>query len=103
MSVLLQKIKAISDDILVYTGFEIEELTTKQLENISVLIDGKYKEELNNNSLLRGSFNQRIHILEEKQRVKYENYLSTESNKIQNFTTNDGVVSVGIHKPDFMN
>ena len=103
LSVLLQKIKAISDDILVYTGFEIEELTTKQLENISVLIDGKYKEELNNNSLLRGSFNQRIHILEEKQRVKYENYLSTESNKIQNFTTNDGVVSVGIHKPDFMN
>ena len=69
LSVLLQKIKAISDDILVYTGFEIEELTTKQLENISVLIDGKYKEELNNNSLLRGSFNQRIHILEKNKEL----------------------------------
>lgn len=102
LSTLLKKLKVISDDILVYTGFEIEELTEKQLENISVLIDGRYKEELNDNSLLRGSSNQRIHILEETQRVKYEAYLNTESNKIQNFTTNDGVVSVGIHKPDFM-
>lgn len=99
---LLKMLKPISDDILVYTGFEIEELTEKQLENISVLIDGKYVEELNDNSLLRGSSNQRIHILEESQKNKYEIYLNTETNKIQNFTTNDGIVSVGIHKPDFM-
>lgn len=99
---LLKMLKRISDDVLVYTGFKIEELTENQLENISVLIDGAYIEELNDNSLLRGSSNQRIHILEEKQRVKYETYLNTESNKIQNFTTNDGTVSVGIHRPDFM-
>lgn len=99
---LFKMLKSISDDILVYTGFEIEELTEKQLENISVLIDGKYVEELNDNSLLRGSSNQRIHILEENQRIKYEKYLKAEANKIQNFNTSDGVVSVGIHKPDFM-
>lgn len=99
---LLIKLKHISDDILVYTGYEIEELHENQLKNISVLIDGKYKEELNNNSILRGSSNQRIHVLDEKQRNKYETYLKTESNKIQNFNTNDGFVSVGIHKPDFM-
>ena len=102
LSFLLKELKTISDDILVYTGFKIEELTEKQLENISVLIDGKYVEELNDNSLLRGSSNQRIHILEESQKNKYEIYLNTETNKIQNFTTNDGIVSVGIHKPDFM-
>ena len=102
LMILLGKLKSISDDILVYTGYEIEELNENQLKNISVLIDGKYKEDLNDNSILRGSSNQRIHILEEKQRVKYEIYLKTESNKIQNFTTNDGCVSVGIHKPDFM-
>ena len=73
-----------------------------KLKNVSVLIDGKYVEELNDNSILRGSSNQRIHILEENQRIKYEKYLKAETNKIQNFTTNDGVVSVGIHKPDFM-
>ena len=99
---LLKMLKPISDDILVYTGFDIEELSENQLKNVSVLIDGKYVEELNDNSLLRGSSNQQIHILEEKQKVKYETYLNIESNKIQNFTTNDGVVSVGIHKPDFM-
>ena len=99
---LLDKLKSISDDILVYTGYEIEELEENQLRNISVLIDGKYKEVLNDNSILRGSSNQRIHILDEKQRDKYETYLKTESNKIQNFITNDGYVSVGIHKPEFM-
>ena len=41
-------------------------------------------------------------MLEEAQKNKYEIYLNTETNKIQNFTTNDGIVSVGIHKPDFM-
>ena len=102
LSILLKARKRICGDILVYTGCEIEGLNEKQLANISVLIDGKYKEELNNNSLLRGSSNQRIHILEESQRDKYEKYLSTESNKIQNFVTNNGVISVGIHKPDFM-
>ena len=102
LSILLKELKKISEDILVYTGFEIEELKENQLENISVLIDGKYIEELNNNSLLRGSSNQRIHILENEHKSKYEKYLKTETNRIQNFTTNDGVVSVGIHKPDFM-
>ena len=99
---LLKMLRPISDDVLVYTGFEIEELTEKQLENISVLIDGMYVEDLNDNSLLRGSSNQRIHILNKKYQSKYETYLNSETNKIQNFTTNDGIVSVGIHKPDFM-
>lgn len=99
---LLKELKKISEDILVYTGFEIEALSEKQLENISVLIDGKYIESLNNNSLLRGSSNQRIHILEERQREKYEKYLKTVKNRIQNFTTQDGIISVGIHKPGFM-
>lgn len=102
LSILLEQLKLINDDILVYTGFEIEELPENQLKNVSVLIDGKYVEELNDNSLLRGSSNQRIHILEEEQKNKYEIYLMEETNKIQNFTTSDGVVSVGIHKPDFM-
>lgn len=102
LSFLLKKLKLICGDILVYTGFEIEELTKKQLENISVLIDGRYIEILNDNSLLRGSSNQRIHILEANLRDKYETYLKTETNKIQNFAINDGFISVGIHKPGFM-
>lgn len=101
LTVLLEQLKNINDDILVYTGFDIEQLDTALLKNVSVLIDGKYIEHLNDNSLLKGSSNQRIHILDERKREKYEEYLSTETNRIQNFTLRDGTVSVGIHKPNF--
>jgi len=102
LSCLIDSIKCISDDILVYTGYEFEELSGKDIKNISVLITGRYKESLNDNSLLRGSSNQEIHILSKKHEEKYKRYLSIEVNKIQNFTTRDGVVSVGIHKADFL-
>lgn len=92
----------ISSDILVYTGYEIEELPKECLHNIAVLIDGRYIEERNNNCLLRGSDNQRIHILDSDMGSKYSLYLQNASNQIQNFTTSDGIVSVGIHKPKFI-
>lgn len=96
---LLRLLKTVSDDILVYTGYPIEALPPEVLENISVLIDGPYMEALNDNSLLRGSSNQRIHILQREKEALYQKYLATETNKIQNFTTADGILSVGIHKP----
>lgn len=98
---LLTMLKEISDDILVYTGYKRSELVTACLENISVLIDGEYIEELNNNSLLKGSSNQKVYILDNTKLDKYRVYFSTESNKVQNFFTSDGVVSVGIHRPNF--
>ncbi len=99
---LIRLLLPISEDILVYTGSMIEELPKEYLNRISVLIDGPYVEERNNNCLLRGSDNQRIHILDSAVRTKYEAYLAHEENKIQNFTTSDGIISVGIHKPGFI-
>jgi len=96
---LLRLLTPLSDDILVYTGYKREDLPPKYLENISVLIDGPYLESRNDGSLLRGSSNQRIHILDPAKADKYHAYLATETNKIQNFTTADGIVSVGIHRP----
>ena len=55
LKILLGMLKEISDDILVYTGYKRAELQNDLLENISVLIDGEYIEELNDNSLLKGS------------------------------------------------
>lgn len=98
---LLLLLKSISDDIIVYTGYHKKELEQDMLANISVLIDGEYIEELNDNSLLRGSSNQNIIILDEKKKDRYKSYLQRETNKIQNFFVADGVVSVGIHRPDF--
>lgn len=99
---LISYLKEISSDILVYTGYEIDEISKELLEDVSVLIDGKYIEERNNSCLLRGSDNQKIHIINEIFREKYEKYLNNSSNQIQNFNTTDGIISVGIHKPHFL-
>lgn len=105
---LIEMIAGFSDDILIYTGYRIEELKAKKdvsidniLKTASVIIDGEYIEALNNNSVLRGSSNQNIHILNKKYDYKYQRYLNEIHNQIQNFTTADGVVSVGIHHPTF--
>ena len=107
---LIGLISAISDDILIYTGYRIEELRVRSdhatdsiLQNASVMIDGAYIEEQNNGSVLRGSSNQQIHILNKKYEDLYQQYIAETHNQIQNFTTADGIVSVGIHHRGFSN
>ena len=71
------------DDILIYTGYTYDELKSKNdkaiddiLSKISVLIDGEYIEELDDDKCsLRGSTNQRIIILDEKYKEEYNKYL----------------------------
>lgn len=98
---LLDMLKESSDDIFVYTAYKRSEFQNNLLENISVLIDGEYIVELNDNSFLKGSSNQEVHILDDTKVEKYRAYFNTESNKVQNFFISDGVVSVGIHRADF--
>lgn len=103
---LLPELSKFSNDILVYTGFDYEEILLKYPEIVSqigVMIDGKYMQERNNGAVLRGSDNQRIIILNDRLADKYSCYLSTAQNEIQNFTSLDGVISVGIHKPGYEN
>ena len=107
---LLGLISEVSDDILIYTGYRIEELsircdpaTDKVLKKASVLIDGAYVEEKNDGAVLRGSSNQRIHVLSRKYEDRYQQYLAETHNQIQNFTTANGIVSVGIHHRGFSN
>lgn len=105
---LLKRLGDISTDVLVYTGYRIEELRESTnpsiislLKSIAVLIDGEYVEELNDNARLRGSSNQQIHVLKKQFEKKYNDYIVNSSNQIQNFTTTDGIVSVGIHHKSF--
>lgn len=101
---LLSYLTDISDDILVYTGYDFEAILERYpetLKYISVLIDGKYIESRNSGMLLRGSDNQHIIFLSEKYRESYSSYLAEQSSEIQNFTTHDGFVSVGIHRPGY--
>ena len=107
LHLLLLALGPYTDDVLVYTGYALEELRqgTRDmqscLDHIGVLIDGPYEERLNDGCRLRGSSNQHIHYLKAELRAKYEAYMAAGPNRIQNFTIADGIVSVGIHSPGF--
>lgn len=101
---LLEAINKISDDIIIYTGGDYDQLKHSHQDIIdlaSVIIDGPYIEEQNCDVVMRGSANQRIIIVNDKYREFYQRYLGAAKNQIQNFTAHDGVISVGIHRPGF--
>ena len=100
---LLPCLRRVSTDILVYTGFLYSEIKDKFrdiLQNVTVIIDGKYVESLNRCEILRGSTNQNIIVLDQNYNDLYSSYLSGNS-EIQNFMTSDGLISVGIHRPGY--
>lgn len=66
---LVRRFRPITDDILIYTGYTLQELRSRQsaaieeiLGSIAVLIDGTYQRDKNDGIGLRGSSNQKIHI-----------------------------------------
>lgn len=98
----------ITDDILIYSGFTLEELLAKKdknvnyiLKNIAVLVDGPFIESQLDNVLLRGSKNQKIYVLNDKYLKPYQEYLKQE--KSVNFVYKDkklyiiGVPIEGMH------
>ena len=101
---LLQLIDMLDSDleILFFSGYTIEEIRSdceksKLLEKADVLVDGEYIDSLNDGvSALKGSTNQRIHILNNRVRDEYEHYIR-EGRKIQNFVYEYKTLSVGIH------
>ena len=101
---LLSIISGAYDDILVYTGFTLEELpraigadvweALKPL--IDVLIDGPYVDELNvPDCALRGSTNQRVIFLSDRPHDDYDQYLQ-QPRQLQNYVQDGTVITVGI-------
>ncbi len=96
-------------DIMIYSGYTIEELKSQNdaainflLTNIDVLIDGEYKEDLNTNSIYRGSDNQRIHFLSKKYLPFKEKILQTKNRNIEFVCRNDGeLFMIGIPAKNF--
>ena len=103
---LLALIQDISGDILIYTGYTLEELKQNILSEpdfqkfislISVLIDGRYIASLNTpQAVLKGSLNQNIYYFRPEYQSAYEAYLQ-QGRKIQNFFLGSELISVGIH------
>lgn len=90
-------------DVLVYTGFTLEELTSSKderiayiLEHIAVLIDGPYVAELDRGTgNLKGSDNQRIIFLKPKLKPLYDSFYR-EDRQMQEFYIGHLVLAVGI-------
>lgn len=90
------------DDILIYTGYTVEELIEKKdsdidfiLSNIAVLIDGPFIESLVDDIPLRGSSNQRVLILNRQYKDNYEKFLCQEK-KVDIFCFDDETHFIGI-------
>lgn len=70
-------------DVLVYTGYTLQEICTadykqkKMLSYIDILIDGPFLYEMSNNKLWRGSDNQVMHLLTPAA-LKYKKYVDAE-------------------------
>lgn len=106
--IVAEKLHTLCSDILVYTGYTIEELEalfpleklSRLKELVSVLIEGRYIDELNDSKVpLRGSVNQRILFFDQSLEAKYRAYMS-EGRKIQNVYKGEKIISVGIHNKD---
>lgn len=102
---LLTGIRPQFGDVLVYTGFtldEVEALLSKQRyakfeKLVDVLVDGRYDDDKNDGaSALRGSSNQRVVFFSDGLKGKYEEYMFC-GRAVQNVAYNGQVVSVGIH------
>lgn len=92
--------KYISNDIIVYTGYTLQELNEKKsvfvdsiLSNISVLIDGEYVDDLNDGIGLRGSNNQKVHIFKN---IKDYSVLFNGKRELQSFRYNKQILVIGI-------
>lgn len=99
---LLEELKKFEKEILVYTGYTIQEIRNMKngkeiLELIDVLIDGRYEEEKNiPNLVLRGSENQNIYYRNSEMAGRYTEYLQ-QGRKLQHIYCNDYMLSIGIH------
>ena len=111
LGVLVEKIRRhTSLDLMLYSGYTREEIQqgSKEmrslLDQIDILIDGRYHHNLPTRKLWHGSDNQRMHLLSEHAR-RYRGYLEAEYGNrrpIQvKMEPQTGLVIVGIPEPGF--
>lgn len=100
LCMLVSGLTDISDDILIYTGYTLDELKSmrnnhvdKILSLCSVLIDGPYIREKNDGIGLRGSSNQQVHIFRNKEKYKG---IGEIPRQYQTIVYKDSLLAIGI-------
>ena len=101
---LMELLKGINQlqikDVLVYTGYTLEELKAdpikrNALKHVGVLIDGPYIDKLNDNKSIRGSSNQSIIVLRPSLASRYSG-IANWPRKSQTVYTENSLYSIGI-------
>lgn len=86
-----------TDDILLYTGYRLEELPTEKArqaaQRAAAVVDGPYVEQLNHGVGLFGSENQRLTVRRYPER--YQNF-SAQARSLQSFWEGDRLLLIGI-------
>ncbi|ALA95533.1 4Fe-4S single cluster domain-containing protein [Leptotrichia sp. oral taxon 212] len=104
---LIKAIKENTDlDIIIYTGYKLNELIKKYgnefCEYIDILIDGEYIEELDHGEELRGSSNQKIHFLSNKYKKAVLKLEESQKREIQfDILGNNELFMIGIPPKGF--
>lgn len=103
LKIIREKVDA---GVIVYSGFTLEELLKKAetepetklfLDEIDILIDGRYEKDLDTNQPYRGSENQRIIPLTERYKNDIDPYYSAnDGRKIEIKIQKDKTVMVGV-------
>lgn len=103
---LLNIIKEKKDlGIIIYSGYTLQQLRNKNDSNINklleftdIFIDGQYIDSLNDGISLRGSSNQKIHLLTDRYLDVFNNYYNKPIREIEIHMNNDSMMLVGIPK-----
>jgi anaerobic ribonucleoside-triphosphate reductase activating protein len=94
--------------ILCYTGYTLEELQDDREKRyilllIDVLIDGEYRQELDNGQRWRGSGNQRFHFLTPRYRSEADEWYVTNERQIEiELDMNGKLLISGVPSKDFI-
>jgi anaerobic ribonucleoside-triphosphate reductase activating protein len=106
----LMLVKRQSDlSVLCYTGNMLEELQDDKgmknvLQLIDVLIDGEYRQELDNGQRWRGSGNQRFHFLTTRYRNESDQWYAASERQIEiELDMNGKLLISGVPSKDFIN
>ncbi len=100
LNALLKTLRKISDDIIVFTGYTLNELLQMNNDDVNsainecaVLIDGPYIANENNHIGLRGSKNQTIHVFRHNNKYKNAEQWPRE---LQNISYANNLLIVGM-------
>ncbi|MBE5838435.1 4Fe-4S single cluster domain-containing protein [Butyrivibrio sp.] len=100
MRILIDSLFERCDDIIIFTGYTLDELKelknediNSTLEKCAVLVDGPFIKELNDGKGLRGSSNQKCHVF--RHHDKYSD-IEVEGRQLQTVVYDGKVLNIGI-------